>query len=94
MNTVTRLTQLFTGVSILAGTLISYTSGETRQEEIPIKDQPDHTHTNVNCFGNRLPIESLKLYKAPVGSIMGKEITLMPMSAARLRISVFPNIKE
>lgn len=69
MNTVTRLTQFFTGTLILASTLISCTSGETRQEEISMKDRPDYTQANVNYIGNRPPLKPSNFIKLPVGSI-------------------------
>ena len=69
MNTVTKLTQIFTVKLILGSTLNSCTSGETRQEKVLMRERPDCTQANVNYAGNRSPLRPMNFIKLPVGAI-------------------------
>lgn len=69
MNTVTKLTQIFTVTLILGSTLNSCTSGETRQEKVLMRERPDCTQANVNYAGNRSPLRPMNFIKLPVGAI-------------------------
>lgn len=73
MNTVTKLTQIFTVTLILGSTLNSCTSGETRQEKVLMRERPDCTQANVNYAGNRSPLRPMNFIKLPVAPYNRKD---------------------
>ena len=83
MNTVTKLTQIFTVTLILGSTLNSCTSGETRQEKVLMRERPDCTQANVNYAGNRSPLRPMNFIKLPVRHTTGRMVKKVPESAKR-----------
>lgn len=96
MKSITKFTKNLPGILATAGLLLTASCfGKGAQDVVTVTDRPDCKQTNIHYIGNSLPLKPMSFIKIPVGSIQPKEeITLIPMGAARLRISAFPNTHE